>query len=281
MGRIYSSCGELENWLGELLDCCSFSSYSPAKSLWEGFCREVWVMECVCHGQEHLRTARIAQAEQKSKQCLQHEQEMLVVCRRDSSALCLKWWCAGFQHKLLLCQCLRSRGCRDRDAAPWAPPQSQNSNISGAAVSTSALLQLLLWYQQQDEFSASSQGVAELLCDARGEFLNKNCWIPAHFMSHMCGREGTLRSWGKEAVKSLDLFSNIRYFDPFQRLLWKFLFTRKKSSEFVPVPQGLYDVFGIFLSTIKSAAQKKSLQRKQMFSCCPGGSTMLTRCNTQ
>lgn len=37
MGRIYSSCGELENWLRELLDCCSFSSYSPAKSLWEGF----------------------------------------------------------------------------------------------------------------------------------------------------------------------------------------------------------------------------------------------------
>lgn len=96
MGRIYSSCGELENWLGELLDCCSFSSYSPAKSLWEGFCREVWVMECVCHGQEHLRTARIAQAEQKSKQCLQHEQEMLVACRKVFSALCLKWWCAVF-----------------------------------------------------------------------------------------------------------------------------------------------------------------------------------------
>lgn len=55
-------------------------------------------MERACHGQEHLRTVGIAQAEQKSKQCLQHGQEMLVVCRKVSSASCLKWWRAGFQH---------------------------------------------------------------------------------------------------------------------------------------------------------------------------------------
>jgi len=35
MGSIYSSCGELENWLGDLLDCGSFTTYASANSLSE------------------------------------------------------------------------------------------------------------------------------------------------------------------------------------------------------------------------------------------------------
>lgn len=143
-------------------------------------------MECACRGQEHLRTVGIAQAEQKSKQCLQHEQEMLVVYRKDSSVSCLKSWCAGFQHKRLLCHCLRSRDCRDTDAAPWAPSQSQNPNLSGAAVSTNAPLLLLLRFQQQDEFSLLSQGVAQVLCDTKGEFLSRNCWHTVQYLLALC-----------------------------------------------------------------------------------------------
>lgn len=224
MGRIYSSCGELENWLGELLDCCSFSSSSPAKSLLRGFCREVWVMECVCHGWEHLRTARIAQEEQKSKQCLQHEQEMLVVCRKDSSASCLKWWHAGFQHKWLLCHCLRSRDCRDRDAAPWAPSQSQNLNISGAAVPASAPLLLLLWYQQQDEFSLMSQGVAELLCEAKGEFLHNSYWHTVQYLLILChtyiGEKGPWHPEGTQQSSPLILFPTLGIWMHFRDCFW-------------------------------------------------------------
>lgn len=47
MGSIYSSCGELEDWLGELLDCCSFSSYAPAKSLSEIVHGSLYVEICL------------------------------------------------------------------------------------------------------------------------------------------------------------------------------------------------------------------------------------------
>lgn len=47
MGFIYSDCGELKNWLGEVLDCCSFSSHGAARSPWEGnlgagMARSIW-----------------------------------------------------------------------------------------------------------------------------------------------------------------------------------------------------------------------------------------------
>lgn len=143
-------------------------------------------MECACCGQEHLRTVGIAQAEQKSKQCLQHEQQILVVCGKDSSALCLKSWCVGFQHKGLLCHCSRSRDCRNRDG-PHGHLLNHKTQIFLVLQCLQTLL-LLLWYQQQDEFSLLPRGAPEVLCDAKGELLSRSCWRTVQYLLTLCHR---------------------------------------------------------------------------------------------